>query len=248
MKLSDVRPLRAALVAGPLLLVASLPAAGAEFSVSPIRAELRAGALNESFTVTNYAATPLRVTVKLMEWTQDAEGKDVYRESSDLIYFPRQLELPPDARRLVRVGAKTPGATVERAYRLYFEDEPPPAPSTGRAQVAINFRFGVPVFLPPPNGAAVPEVTQPVLEKGRLSVTVRNTGNQHFRLSKVSFTDGAGFTRDVAGWYSLAGSTRQYATAVPPEICRSAKAFTITLEGEGLRLDRKLDADPARCQ
>src|SRR6476659_5172160 len=70
----------------------STPAFAGEFAVSPIRAELKPNALTETLTVTNYADVPLRVSAKLMEWTQDAGGADVYKDSSDLVYFPRQLD------------------------------------------------------------------------------------------------------------------------------------------------------------
>lgn len=43
------------------------------------------------------------------------------RGESDLVYFPRQLELEPDTRKLVRVGAKAPAGTTERAYRMFIE-------------------------------------------------------------------------------------------------------------------------------
>ena len=66
--------------------------------------------------------TRLRVLVKLVEWTQDASGKDVYADSADLVYFPRQMEIEPGAKRLVRVGAKAPAQGAERAYRLFIEE------------------------------------------------------------------------------------------------------------------------------
>src|SRR4051812_10354068 len=100
--------LAAALLAGPVL--------AGEFSVTPIRVDLKAGALNESITVTNHAKDKLRLAVHLMEWSQDADGKDVYKDSSDLVYFPRQLEIEGEGKRLVRVGAKTPGGPLEHTY------------------------------------------------------------------------------------------------------------------------------------
>jgi fimbrial chaperone protein len=223
-------------------------AAGAgEFSVTPIRAELKAGALNETITITNHGQERLRVSVKLMEWTQDETGKDVYKESSDLVYFPRQLEVPPEAKRLVRVGAKVPSGVQERTYRLFIEEEPEAAASVNRPQVSFHFRFGVPVFLPPAVPKPEPQVMEPTLQKGRLAVGVRNGGNQHFRLTKVSVSDGAGHLQELAGWYSLAGSIRTYSAEIPADVCRRAKVLSISLEGEGLRFDRTINVDPASC-
>lgn len=229
----------------PALLACS--AIAGEFSVTPIRAELKPGQMSETITVLNHATKRLRVNIKLMEWKQDAAGKDVYTESSDLIYFPRQMDIEPEGKRLVRVGAKTPAGVAERAYRLYIEEEPELPPTGGRPQVAFHFRFGVPVFLPPPGAKPVPEVGEPQLAKGTVTVAVKNAGNAHFRLNRVAATDGASFAQEVAGWYSLAGTERSYTIDLPREVCRKGGVLHVTLEGEGLRFDRKLNVDPARC-
>jgi fimbrial chaperone protein len=238
---------RGAFAAAALAACGLAPALAAEFSVTPIRVELKPGVLSETITVTNNAKARLRVAVKLQEWTQDESGADVYKDSSDLVYFPRQLELEGDAKRLVRVGVKSPAGVVERTYRLFIEEEPEPAGPQGRAQVSFYFRFGVPIFLPPAVPKVQPEVAQPTLKAGKVSVVVKNAGNQHFRLNKLSLSDGGSFSTEIAGWYSLAGSTRTYTLDVPRDACRQARSLNLLLEGEGLRIDRKLDVDPANC-
>lgn len=229
-----------------LLLPGWKPATAAEFAVTPIRAEFKPGAMSETITVTNHANARLRVAVKLMAWTQDAQGKDVYSDSSDLIYFPRQMELAPESKRLVRIGVKGPAGAVERAYRLFIEEEPDPTP-TGRSQVALYFRFGVPVFQAP----AVPrpdlQLLDLVLRKGKLYVPVRNAGNQHVRLETIKVSDGAGHAQEVAGWYSLAGTERTYVVDIPEAVCRNASSLSLTAEGPGVRLERKIDVTAAGC-
>jgi len=223
------------------------PAAASEFSVSPVRAELHAGALSETITVVNRGDTRIRVGVKVMEWTQDAQGQDVYQESGDLVYFPRQMELEPDGKRLVRVGAKSPAGPVERTYRMFIEELPEPTADAARAQVSVYFRFGVPIFLTPASPHGDPEIGEPGVEHGKLSLTVKNPGNRHFRILKLVVSDGAGFSREIAGWYSLPGSQRTYALDLPRDVCRRAPTLDVAIEGEGLRADRKLHVDPARC-
>lgn len=234
----------AALAAGTVFI----PAAATEFSVSPIRVDLRPGVMSETITVTNHDTRKMRVSIKLMAWTQDASGKDVYTESNDLIWFPRQMELDPDSKRLVRVGAKTPAGTQERSYRLWIEEEPQPSgEAIGRAQVSFYFRFGVPVFLVPATGQPLPEVGEPTLGKGKVSVVVRNNGNQHFRLTRVAVTAAPGLNSEVPGWYSLPGTERTYTVDIPREACVKARVLNVLLEGEGVRIDRTLNVDPANC-
>lgn len=235
--------------AAGLLLVAcaAVPVSASDFSVSPVRVELRQGSLSETITVMNHAAARLRVSAKLMEWTQDEQGNDVYKDSGDIVYFPRQLEVEGEGRRLIRVGAKAPAGPVERTYRLFIEEQPEPAGEGRTPQIAVYFRFGVPVFLPPAVPRMQADIGQPSLDKGKLSLQVRNGGNQHFRVVRILVSDGAGHQQEIAGWYSLAGTGKTYTLDVPVEVCRRSKTLSVTVEGEGISADRKLDVDPARC-
>jgi fimbrial chaperone protein len=237
--------MRAAL--GLALGAGVLCASASEFSVSPISFELKPGALSETVNVTNHASTRLRLAVRVMEWTQDEQGADVYKESGDLVYFPRQMDLEPDARRLVRVGAKAVAPAVERAYRVFVEEQPEASPDPNRAQVSFYFRFSIPVFVPPPQGKAVPEIVEPVLEKGTLAFTLRNGGNQRARITRILVTDDAGYSKELPAWYLLAGRQKSYSAEIPRAACRGAKAFTVRAEGEGVRAERTLNVDPARC-
>ncbi|MEJ5989619.1 fimbria/pilus periplasmic chaperone [Ramlibacter sp. PS3R-8] len=246
----SIRPAsrRLAHAAGLLLAAcAAGPAIASDFSVSPVRVELRQGALSETITVMNHAAGRLRVSVKLMEWTQDEQGNDIYKESGDIVYFPRQLEVEAEGRRLVRVGAKAPAGTTERTYRVFIEEQPEPSADGRNAQIAVYFRFGVPIFLPPAVPRMQADVGEPSMDKGKLSLQVRNGGNQHFRVIRLVVDDGAGHQQEIAGWYSLAGTQKTYTLDIPADVCRRAKTLNVTVEGEGVRADRKLDVDPARC-
>lgn len=232
-------------VAGGLCIpVASL---AGEFAVSPIRAELKPGALTETLTVTNYSDMPLRVSAKLMEWSQDAAGADVYKDSGELVYFPRQLDIPAQGRRLIRLGAKAVGPNTERTYRLFIEEEPG-AGSLAGAQVSFYFRFGVPVFVPPSGGRAEPQVSGIELVPGKVHVRVRNTGNQHFRLVRVALASEGGYAKEASGWYSLAGSTRTYSFDLPMADCLKAGKLRFTAEGEDVRLEQAVDVGPAACR
>jgi fimbrial chaperone protein len=236
---------RAALLSAVAVAVAA-PALAADFSVTPIRADFQPGAMSETITVSNESKGVLRVSMKVMAWSQDQNGKDVYTESNDLVYFPRVMDVQPGAKRLVRVGARAPAQGAERTYRLFIEEAPP---ASAGAPTAVNFyfRFGVPIFVPPAGGKAQPEVMEPALQKGKLSLAVRNAGNVHFRPTRLVVGDGAGWSQEMPGWYSLAGTTRTYETAIPPDVCRKARTLTVRIEATDANFDRKLDVTPASC-
>jgi fimbrial chaperone protein len=230
------------------VLVASLVgnASAAEFSVTPIRVDLKPGTLTETITVANDATATLRVSMKLMAWSQDARGEDVYSEASDLVYFPRQMEIAPGARRLVRIGVKTILSGPERTYRLFIEEVPVPDASGGTG-VNFFFRFGVPVFVTPATTKAEVTVGEAALTKGKLVVPVQNNGNRHYRFNRIVFSNGSTFVREIAGWYSLPATQRTYSIDVPLAACRASDAFTVQLQGDGMNLERSVKVDPANC-
>jgi fimbrial chaperone protein len=241
--------LRRASAVAVALAACCTPLLAADFSVTPTRLELKAGALNEAVSVINHASAPLRVAVRITQWTQDAQGNDVYADTGDLVYFPRQMDVGPEARRIVRLGAKMPAATVERTYRMFIEEEPGPIPPGERAQISVAFRFGVPVFLPPAVPRVQLEAGEPVLQDGKVSITLKNTGNQHVRVNTLRVADGAGFVREAQGWYALAGAQRTFSLALPADACRAATQLGVSLlvEGAAAPIERRLSVDPARC-
>ena len=231
------------------LIVALLaaPAAAAEFSVTPIRLYFERGARSAAVTVSNDDTRPLRMQLRLVEWTQDAEGKDVHRDSDDLVYFPRMMTVQPGEKRLVRVGLKTPARAAERTYRLYLDELPG---EIRQAASGLNFtiRFALPVFLPaavdaPPRGA----IEAVSLREGKLRIAVRNTGNRHFRIASITARSPAAFTAEAAGWYLLAGASRVHTIEIPAEACRGLRRLDVTVKAEELSLEGGLDVEPGMC-
>lgn len=231
------------------LALFTLPAAAGNFGISPIRVDLDRNARSGAITVSNDDAESLRVQIRLFEWTQDAAGKDEYRESEDLIYFPKLLVIDKNAQKLVRVGLRTPGAAQEKTYRLFVEELPgPPAPGVpGGARVAIAVRFGVPIFLKPAKTEARGEIEKIDMSKGVLRVVVRNTGNAHFIISKITASSESAYSKEVPGWYLLAGAVREHVVPVPPELCQKLKRVEITTQTDQFELKGGLDVAVSMC-
>lgn len=231
------------------LALLALPALAGNFGVSPISLELDRNAKSGAITVSNDDAEPLRVQMRLFEWTQDAGGKDAYRESEDLIYFPKLMALDMNQQKLVRVGLRTPAGAQEKTYRLFVEELPgasaPGAPPGAR--VAMKVRFGVPIFLKP----AAPEVRGEIqaieMTKGMLRVSVRNTGNVHFVIGTIAVSGGGAYVKEVAGWYLLPGAVRDHLIPVPPEACRKLGRTDVTARTEHFELKAALDVTASMC-
>lgn len=236
-----------------ILALAPLVAGAAEFSVSPIRLDFERGARSAAVTVSNDDTRPLRMQLRLMQWTQDGAGADVYQDSDELVYFPRMMTVQPGEKRLVRVGLKTPAGAVERSYRLYL-DELPDAEGARAASSGVSFtiRFALPIFLPAATAAkqrgAIESLT---LRDGKLRVAVRNDGNRHFRIASIAARpaqgEKPGFAAEAPGWYLLPGASRVHTIEIPADTCPGLRRIDVTVKAEELSLEGGLDVEPGMC-
>jgi fimbrial chaperone protein len=231
-----------------LALSALTPAGAGQFGVSPIRIDLDRGSRSGAITVSNdEEAEPLRVQLRLFEWTQDAAGKDNYQLNEDLLYFPRLMNLEKGEQKLVRVGLRTPALEREKAYRLFIEELPAP-PTPGGAQVAISVRFGVPIFVKPAQAEVRGDIDKLALEKGVLRVGVRNNGSTHFTIKSITATSGEAFSKELPGWYLLAGAVREHSVELPAQVCAKLKQIEVTVKAEpALELKGTLSVNASMC-
>jgi fimbrial chaperone protein len=230
----------------------SLAARAGDFGVSPIRVDLDRATKSALVTVTNDDARPLAFQVRALEWTQDAAGADRYADTADLVYFPRQLKIPPKESRVVRIGYKVPAVQAEKAYRVFIEELADPDARAAQTGVAITLRFGVPVFLRPVEPRLAGEVAVST-EGGTARALVRNTGNAHFRIASVRYTglDAAGqtvFEHALDGWYLLTGAERSYLFKLPPEQCALARTLRAEALAENLSLRAERAIGPGDCR
>jgi fimbrial chaperone protein len=234
-----------------LLFVIGSAQAG-EWRVSPIRMTLGNDAKSGTISVINEGTGKFQVQMKAYLWEQDAEGKDRYTESNDLVFFPKMMLFTKPEERILRTGIKSPAGAREKTYRLFIE-EIPEAKKTPGTNVAIAIRFGVPIFVKPTKEESKGELVSIELTKGELRATVRNSGNVHFVINSVEFTgrNGSGeqtYSRKFDGWYLLNGVSRTYAATIPGEVCAKSAKLDVEVKTDLFVLNGKLDVDKTMCQ
>ncbi len=240
-----------------VFLLAFVPASVAlaqGFGVSPIRLDLDRATRSASITVNNDDDKPLGFQVRPKEWVQDAEGKDQYLDTKDLIVFPLQFQVPPGQSRIFRVGYRAPAAKNEQAYRVFIEDLPAPAPvgDGEHSSVVISVQFGVPVFLRPPVIRQSAELQQFGISKGNLTGVLLNTGTVHVRPASVR-VEGLGdggqkvFEHVFDGWYVLSGGSHRYSAPLAPEACRQARKLAVEATGDKLALKSVFEVAAGSC-
>ena len=212
----------------PLLAIVAAPVFAGQFSVSPIRVDLNNAQKSEAITVANTGDTPLRISVELKRWTQDATGADHYQAGNELVYFPRQMEVPVGEKRIVRVGRKGAPKASEAAYRLYINEQPPEASSNAGGQVSMVVSFGVPVFVAPKTPDAQLQMHTPRVEKGNLILDLKNSGNSTVRLSRAVLGDEV--IDNFPRWYLHPGIKQHYQLPLPQAACKLSGEVQLTLE------------------
>lgn len=222
-----------------------------EWRVAPIRVDLSRDAQSGAVTVFNESDARLQLQMKASEWTQDAEGKDRYEETGDILFFPRIMIFDRKEERILRVGIKAPPGAKEKAYRLYLEEIPEPSRAQGTS-VAVAIRFGLPVFVKPAKEDARGEIGNLSMSAGVVSARVENRGNVHFTIKTVLFSgkNARGevvFTKEAPGWYLLAGASRAYSADVPPERCGEVAGVDMEVKADRFSLRGNLVADPSMC-
>jgi fimbrial chaperone protein len=233
----------------PLL---SLTARAGEWRVSPIRLDLGREAKSGVITVFNESDDRLQVQMVAREWTQDAVGKDQYAESGDILFFPRLMIFDKKEERILRAGIRVPAAAKEKAYRLFIEEIPGPRKQQEGTAVAIAIRFGVPIFVHPLKEESRGEVGPLMMSEGTLSVPVKNSGNIHFVIQSVLVKgkNGKGeeiLSKELSGWYLLAGASRVYTTEIPPEACGNLAGLEIEVKTDKIPLHGQMVADRSMC-
>ena len=228
-----------------------LVCSGQEWGVAPIRLDFNAKITSGILTVSNGTSDKINYQIKAFEWTQDAEGKDKYTETIDIIFFPRMMTVEPGDKKIIRAGMKVPRADREKAYRLFIEEIPKPQKAEG-AHITFAIRFGVPIFFKPVKEEFKGVIEKMAMDKGLLAVPIKNTGNSHFVIQTIAIKGISSdketvFSRDLPGWYLLSGVTRQYTTEIPKELCSKIVKLEVDTKTDQFALKDSLDVQSAMC-
>jgi fimbrial chaperone protein len=238
-----------ALLCFALGAAAPLVHAGA-FSVAPLGAELGAKTKAASFTVTNAGKTPLSFQVAVRKWSQDAEGKDVYEDTTkDLVVFPRQFEVPAGGKRIVRVGIEGAPPAAEAAYRVFIEELPPAASaSQGRkGAVAVVGRFALPVFIVPAGAKGKLAIDSVSAKGSTYSAKLSNAGASRVRVASLA-AGGKDTDATLTNPYLLAGARQEVSGPLGTGCKAGATVKVVATADGGQKAEKDLVLPPDACR
>lgn len=224
------------------------------FNVSPLKIVLSGRSSSALLEITNQSAEPLRLQLSVSSWDQSPTGQMLLQETEAIILFPPLLTIEPGEKRKVRLGAVTPRDLTEKSYRIVLEELPPLADSSAPAdnQIRVLTRMTIPVFLQPPKRMTSGQISDLTMHHATASFEIRNTGNTHFSVQQIELV-GAGatgqplLTRQIDGWYILAGGTRRYDLPLSTDECRGLRTVSVEAHTDAGPLNARLNLPTEGC-
>jgi fimbrial chaperone protein len=229
-----------------------LPAAASQFTVNPTRVELSARLTSAVVSLRNDGHTPIRVQVKTHAWTQTLDGQMQLDPTDDVVVFPTLVTLNPGEERRLRVAVTAKPADVERTYRLFLEELPPPKTESTASGVQVLTRVGIPVFLAAVAPATHAGLSDVGVTAGTLHFQVDNLGNTHFVPERVRVRGVSASGQTIAektrdGWYILGRSSRRYDLTFADADCGKLRSVLIDVTLGGTVLKERLDTPGGAC-
>jgi fimbrial chaperone protein len=220
------------------LLIASFPGWSGSIQLSPVRTTLSESRPVEAIRVKNHGTEPSVIQLEPMAWSQQ-DGKDIYVPTREIIATPPIFTVPAGGTQVVRVGLRRASdPRRELAYRLYFQEVPPPA-AAGFQGLQVALRLGMAVFVSSAAGVK-PEVRWS-LRRGagtELALTAANTGAAHLQLASFTLASAAGEpVEHKVGAYLLPGQSREWPVRVAQ----------VPVAGAAWRLIARTDAGELRA-
>ncbi|WP_426701652.1 fimbrial biogenesis chaperone [Rhodanobacter sp. Col0626] len=168
-----------------LFFAGATMALAGSFQVNPVRAELSRARPVSAMTVRNTGAEPAVIQLRAVSWTQP-DGKDRYDMAPDILGTPPIFTIPAGGSQLIRVGSRRPPeANLERAYRLFLQEVPPP-PQPGSKGLRLALRLSIPLFVIPAT-AVSPELhwDAVAVASGKVRIHVANHGSSHAWFTQI---------------------------------------------------------------
>jgi fimbrial chaperone protein len=221
------------------------------FQIVPIPVAFEAGTKIAVLKVTNNGEERVSIQAEALDWGQDEIGSDTYAPAKDVVFFPRIFSLEKGEEKAVRVGYRGEGVPDrERTFRLILQELP--SSRSGELAIRMALRLNVPIFVRPSKVVAEAAVERVWVEDGTLRVKVRNRGNSHTFVKKISAT-GLGpselevFSKEFRGWYVLAGASSTFFTELTEEQCRGSRTVKVVVAFEDATSVAALAPEAADC-
>lgn len=238
-----------------LIFVIAARAYPADYSVSPMGLALSKHERTGAITVTNDSTDTITIQIAVSEWNQNADGKDVYSRTRDIVFYPKMLVIEPRSEQVVRVGCQGPVPAREKAYRLFIQEAPGSNKKRpdARASVSIGIRFVLPLFIMPAVEASSGIIESVALSPRMVKAAIKNTGTVHLKISSIKVNGKSAdgrylFSKEIQGWYILQGASKTYEIPIAPGDCSKLSTLDVEAQSGTVTLNGSLKVGEEMCR
>ena len=241
--------MRHRLAVGIVLTAVTLPAErleAANFTLKPMQVVFTPTRKSAVVTLKNVSKDEMRFQIRVFTWEQTPRGEMQLGETTDVVFFPQLLVLGPGQQRPIRLGITGSIGSVEKAYRIFFEELPAadrPVQAVGNG-VQMRVKVGLPIFVSPTNrGTAMVTTHNARVADGNVALRIENAGMSHVVIDSVRVRglDVSGqrlFERGIKGWYVLAKHSSEYEVPLTRADCAAASLAVEVFIGTTVVRDR----------
>lgn len=233
-----------------VLCAAAAPARAANFEVSPVTLTLSAQMTSGLFTLTNRSPETLRFHVSAFAWDQSPTDDMVLTPTTEVVFFPAMVVLAPGEERKLRIGLQTKPGAIEKTYRVFVQELPPPTTEANPNAVRVLTKMGMPVFVTADGQKPVPALSELALQGNVVRVDLGNTGTAHCRAERIVVVAKKGpqtvHREEFKGWYVLPGKHHTYTVTLPAEACSAVTS--VEVEAVTDKGTVKAQLPTARCE
>jgi fimbrial chaperone protein len=221
------------------------------FKISPIYIHIDSKTKTTTIKITNQGDERVTVQLDVKEWRQNETGPDTYKQTRDIVFFPKIVTIEKEAERIIRIGYQREEVVAkEKTYQLYIKELPVTKP--GEKALKFTFNILVPIYVDPIKEFKKFSIEKVEFSEGKLAVKVKNSGNTHFSKGKVTAIGLDSFDKEVfktglEGWYVLAGVVRTLDIYIPKEDCRRTSKIRVAVEVEHTTMVEDRILDKTQC-
>ncbi len=225
------RSARRAALCALVLIFGLAPALARDFSVYPVRVELRPERAAETVVLSHRDDRELRFEVSYQAWEMDEAGAWLLTDTDELLVHPLQVAVPAQGSATIRVGFLGGADGRQRAWRLFIQQLPDEV-ETEAVQIQVLTRLSLPVFFGPADAKPQAELVRARAEAGELRFDLGNVGSGYLGPQRLTLylLDAAGELIESHGadvGYVLADRRLPVAVPLAKEACARLRTVVV---------------------
>lgn len=164
----------------------------ADLAILPVGLSLSSSNTKGMITISNRAKESIVVQAEAVSWAQ-ADGKDEYAPTQELLINPPLFTIQPGRSQVLRVGLRhAPNNKQETAYRLLLREVPPALNASNQANeekqgnVRVLLQVRLPVYISPTTPVRLEKWQAQRNADGSIALKINNNGNVHTLVNELT--------------------------------------------------------------